>query len=209
MEKIWYEDIQNFITPANYMDFFPTTDMTFEQQLNSIVRFSVYFSVVVVLLKRSLGVLYFVLFVAGFTFFMNTMYKREAFSRQDLLDKFNIGYDNRRNRACQKPTNANPFMNVLTSEYKENPKRESACDVLDCGIKKQMRDKFDRNLFRDSDDVYHRKASDRQFYTTPITTIPNDQEAFAKWCYESGPTCKENGLSCWKNEILPWQTQKF
>ena len=41
--------------------------------------------------------------------------------------------------------------------------------------------------------------SSRQFYTNPSTTIPNDQEAFAKWLYYNPEkTCKEgNGLECY------------
>ena len=30
----------------------------------------------------------------------------------------------------------------------------------------------------------------------PSTTMPNDQTAFAKWCYNTGPTCKERTLYC-------------
>ena len=37
---------------------------------------------------------------------------------------------------------------------------------------------------------------ERQFYTTPINTIPNDQTEFAKWLYDSGPTCKEKTTEC-------------
>ena len=34
----------------------------------------------------------------------------------------------------------------------------------------------------------------------PNTTIPNDQESFAKWCYEVPKTCKEgNGNQCVAN----------
>ena len=30
------------------------------------------------------------------------------------------------------------------------------------------------------------------FYTTPNTTIPNDQDKFAKFCYGNMPSNKEN-----------------
>ena len=29
----------------------------------------------------------------------------------------------------------------------------------------------------------------RNFYTTPINTVPNNQTEFAKWLYDKGPTC--------------------
>ena len=57
-------------------------------------------------------------------------------------------------------------------------------------------DKFGYNLYRDVGDLYGKNNSQRQYYTMPATTMPNDQTAFAKWCYNTGPTCKERGLYC-------------
>ena len=58
---------------------------------------------------------------------------------------------------------------------------------------------YDR-IFRDVSDVYSTVAAERNFYTMPSTTIPNDQKAFAEFCYGTPPTCKEgNGYQCWEN----------
>ena len=43
--------------------------------------------------------------------------------------------------------------------------------------------------------------SQRQFYTLPSTTIPNDpNNDFGKWLYNSSQTCKENQNNCLKTE---------
>ena len=39
-----------------------------------------------------------------------------------------------------------------------------------------------------------------EFYTTPNTTIPNDQNAFANYCYGDMISCKEgNPTACERN----------
>jgi patatin-like phospholipase/acyl hydrolase len=52
------------------------------------------------------------------------------------------------------------------------------------------------NLYRDVGDLYGKSNSQREFYTAPSTTIPNNQTSFAKWCYSVGPTCKERSIYC-------------
>ena len=61
---------------------------------------------------------------------------------------------------------------------------------------KTIEDKFGYNLYRDVGDLYGKSNSQREFYTMPATTIPNNQTACAKWLYNTGPTCKEKSIYC-------------
>lgn len=92
-------------------------------------------------------------------------------------------------------------MNVLINEYTENPGRNPACDVEDGIVKKRMDDSFPQRLYReiDVDDVFDRKTSFRQFYTMPNTQIPNKQDHFAKWLYDTGESYKEGNGTRHKN----------
>jgi hypothetical protein len=47
--------------------------------------------------------------------------------------------------------------------------------------------------------------AERQFFTIPSTTIPNDQTAFAKWLYGSHETCKQNQKKCLKYEDVRYK----
>ena len=59
---------------------------------------------------------------------------------------------------------------------------------------------FDNNLYRDVSDIYNRNASDRNYYTMPSSTIPNDQNSFAQFLYSQDKTCKEgNPNKCYTN----------
>ena len=56
---------------------------------------------------------------------------------------------------------------------------------------------FNSDIFKDYNDVYDRHNSQRNFYTMPSTTQPNDQDSFKKWLYNTPNTCKEgNGNQC-------------
>jgi hypothetical protein len=84
------------------------------------------------------------------------------------------------------PTPDNPYMNVLLSDYTERPYREAANKTWSARfdpeyanrIKNESKKSFYETLFTDVGDVYHKGSSARQFYTMPVTTIPNDADAF-------------------------------
>jgi hypothetical protein len=96
------------------------------------------------------------------------------------------------------PTAANPFMNVLADQYKYDTWRPPAAPYTDRVVKQQLDDFFRIQWFSDPTDVYGRNQGQRQFYTMPSTSIPNDQDSFQKWLYYiPGKTCKEgNGAAC-------------
>lgn len=96
------------------------------------------------------------------------------------------------------PTAANPFMNVLADQYKYDAWRPPAAPYGDRLVKQQLDDFFRVQWFSDPTDVFGRNQGQRQFYTMPSTSIPNDQDSFQKWLYYiPGKTCKEgNGAAC-------------
>ena len=116
-------------------------------------------------------------------------------------DSMDISYDKMKKylKANQrKPTPANPFMNpVLTDFNTENIPLASNAD--DEEIISDIKLNFNKDLFRDNDDLFDRKNAERIFYTVPGGSIPNDQDAFAKWCYGNAETCHSDTRSCFNN----------
>ena len=101
-------------------------------------------------------------------------------------------------------------MNVLLSDYIDNPKRAPACKYYDEStsskeIKSQIDENFEYNLYSDFEDMFSRKNSSRQFYTAPSTTIPSDRESFQDWLYKRGKSCKEDNEACVNNIYSPVQ----
>lgn len=200
MEKIWFHDLQGFINKDNYMIFFPSSSMSFSEQLNALMRLSLYFSLILLLIKKDSNILFIPIFVGLFTYIIWTVDDKNKKSEKDTLSKLGLREEYISKELCQKPSKNNPFMNVLVSDYSQNPSRPRACRIQG-KVKHEVNKHFDHNLYRDVDDIFHKKASDRQFYTTPSTTIPNDAVGYAKWLYGDGSgTCKEgNGGRCYSN----------
>ncbi|AUF82402.1 hypothetical protein TetV_310 [Tetraselmis virus 1] len=172
-ELIWYTDPSGLFTKHNYGKIIPTLNQTYAEQLNSVLRLSIYYGILVSLLKQKIDVLVIPIMVAGITYGLYKSFKREGHT---LISA------NKKSSECIKPSTDNPFMNFLNSDERT---REPACDPLDPVVKMGINDKFQKSIFRDIDDVWERNNAGRNFYTTAATTVPNDQTAFAEWCYSS------------------------
>jgi len=112
------------------------------------------------------------------------------------------------------PNASNPFGNVLMTDYDYNPNKKSAPpsnnavvnnDILNQAKKLVIESNPDQpdiadKLFTDLGDKYVFEQSLRPFNSTASTTIPNDQTAFADFCYGSMVSCKEGNLfACARN----------
>jgi hypothetical protein len=101
---------------------------------------------------------------------------------------------------CRKPSVDNPFMNPSVDDFNKDDV-PVACNADEEDIKKEIDLKFNADLYRDVEDVFDKKNSQRQFYTI-AHNAPNDQEAFARWCYKFPTTCKTNQERCLRYEDL-------
>ena len=190
MEPFWYNDPDILLNKKSFHVFFPTKNMNLNTKLNSITRLSLYISIILFLYNGNIS--YFYIFIITL---MITYLIFKGKNNINKLDEY-INYE----KTIIKPTINNPFMNISLDDYNKNPNRNIKKNIK----KKEIQNKFNNNLYRDINDVFNRNNSQRQFYTTPITTIPNDQKQFSEWLYKSGPTCKEgNGFQCIKNNYTP------
>lgn len=218
---IWYKDINILFKPDQLVYFFPRAKESLEERLNAIFRFSIYISCVLAIYHNNLKYLYFIVLFGALTIFIHKHYTlKEGFEQTD-----NWGYSNYtlfnpepipksepfpedRITECTKPTKDNPFMNVTMDDYlntDENGRmkeRLPACDPNNPDIKQQQDAAFYSNLYRDVNDVFAKNNSQREFYTTPSTTIPNKQDEFARWLYLSPKTCKEDSDNCLRYEDI-------
>jgi hypothetical protein len=94
------------------------------------------------------------------------------------------------------PSPKNPFMNILLDEIQYNPNRLEAAPINDPVVKNTLNDFFQVQWTSDPTDVFGRSQGQRQFYTMPSSTIPNDRASYQNWLYLiPGKTCKEGGVS--------------
>jgi hypothetical protein len=177
-ERIWYDAPREFITRSNWMAVIPTGSMSYAQQLNAIMRLSVYYASAIALIRGRPESFVLPVATAMVTYLLYEGSGRSE--REFLVPQQARATPGQTVEGCVRPSRENPFMNLLNEEPRD---REPACDPLDPEIKRDMRDKFQRDLFRDVSDVWERGNSERQFHTMPVTSLPNNQTAFAEWIY--------------------------
>jgi hypothetical protein len=192
---IWYNDFNSFFDINNLLIYFPTSDMVYIEKLNTILRLSMYISILLFAVLNDRRAFFLVIIVAIITYILYSVENNQEEYREIDYDRV-INKEQYTEETCTKPTMENPFMNVMMNEYQENPKRGKACDVDQ--VKEYVDDYFENTLYRSVDDIYNKDSSTRQYYTMPNTNIPNDQEGFANWLYKiPEKTCKEgNGEKC-------------
>lgn len=101
------------------------------------------------------------------------------------------------NYSCKKPTKDNPFMNPDIDDYEKN-EPVVACNSDDKDIPEQITKSFNEDMYLNFDDTFEKKNFQRQFLTSPNTSIPNHQTEFAEWLFKTNEICKENQEKCLK-----------
>lgn len=197
MDAIWYRDIGGFLNVSKLPEFIPLPHMSLAQKLNAILRFALYFGIVVAIVKQSTAALFLPIFVALFTYALYAVFEKNTRMENEVFKSLLPG-ETRGKSKCVAPTRHNPMGNILISDYVLNPERPAACSITKRSVKRQAEKMFASTLYRDVDDIWTTKTSSRNFYQTPIQTIPNKQTEFAEWLYKPrGKTCKENnGVQC-------------
>ena len=196
-EIIWFKDPAGFLQNDRLAKFIPEARSPLSDQLNAIMRFALYYGAFIFVFRRSYAAVYVPLVTAAVTYAVYAADEAGDQERESMRAERGEGKDEVTGETCTMPDRSNPFMNVLLSDYELDPARPRACDLSRPAVARAAEAMFEHNLYRDSDDVFNRNASSRSFYTTPSTTIPNDQAGFANWLYGMPRTCKEgNGEMC-------------
>lgn len=195
MDNFWLDDYKVLYKDTNYLYFFPTNTMSRIEQLNAISRFCIYLLILFLLFSNDSNWLYvpIVLLMLVVAFYYIDQYDK-------LVNKQKGGH-----HGCSLPTRDNPFMNITVDEYQDNVRRPKACDINDPTIKEDIDNKFNHNLYKDLDEVFNTKNSQREFYTMPNTTIPNKQKEFAQWLFRVPTSCKVDQERCLRYEDLRYK----
>jgi len=198
-DPFWLNDYKILFYKEKLTDFFPTMHMTLIEKLNAIFRMSIYLSILLYLLTNNYLYLYIMIIVGAFTVFIHLTQKdnMEMYFNSDAIDTENEIQKTiiEEKLTHVEPTVENPFMNInLITDNKEKEKAPPSWNNEK--VQEKIEDKFNFNLYRDVGDLYGKSNSQREFYTMPSTSIPNEQTSFAKWLYATGPTCKEKSIYC-------------
>ena len=200
---IWYLDPRRaFLDATSMTQIIPDPDASIESQMNAAMRFCVYLGALVAVARNSIAPALYI-WAIGAAVTIGIIYHDRS-GKHDVAERMaqlRLRRNAKDGEICSEPTEQNPFMNVLVSDYSQFPERPKACDITDPQVSHDADTIQARNLQRDPKDTYASwTGSARQFYTMPSTTIPNDQSAFANWLYRSSDVdgvCRDgNQVAC-------------
>lgn len=186
----WTQNIGILLEPI----LIPTDFMSFDEKLNAITRMVIFICLICLLLLQDTRILLFMIIIVLIIIIIHVYYTENNIKIDKFLDKNNLAVID--NMICTKPSKHNPYMNPNLLDINNI----AACSITNENIENSADNIYDDSMFHNVDDIYDRTTSKRQFYTIPSTTIPNEQNKFADWLYNNGPSCKEgNGFKCYTN----------
>ena len=206
---IWLNDPTILLDKSQITEIWPNKNMCSNRKINAITRLVIILTVIGYLITGSVkiifsGIITIILLIIlskseYFSNIKNIIGSKEAFTNNIInSDDFT------------NPTKDNPMMNILLPEINGNPNRSVAAPSFNREVMNNINNitqeqiitnnDLDPKLFKDLGDQLEFDQSMRNFYTTPITTVPNDQTSFAEFCYGNMPSCKEDYQQCSKNQ---------
>jgi len=201
MTPLWIDNLEILYEKKYLFEILPGKSFDFNRKLNSLLRLSFYYSIIVYLTSKNKKVLLVPLFTGIFTVLMGKKLKQNVIDKAvtDLQNNVNLPLEII-DTECRIPTENNPFMNPTI--FGENNSKSSCLSYNNKGVQRNIENKFNKNLYREANDIFSKNNSQRQFYTVPSKKYPNDQDAYKKWLYSTPPTCKEgNGIQCAANGL--------
>ena len=205
MIPFWSDKISILYDKNFLLDIIPKKEYDLNRKLNALLRFTIYYSLIVFLMDtKKKYVLTFIIGMAIFTYLIEYKYK-DAFMDKVNNKLMNNTHDmniNDLSSDCRIPTKDNPFMNPLLSDFGSDKSKPACQSYNNKGVQRVTEDYFEEDLYKDVNDIFGKENSQRQFFSVPGNSVPNDRDTFMKWCYQTPPTCKEgNGLQCAANQL--------
>ena len=199
MDQLWTKNIKVLFKRNRLKEFWPSKKYHFNENVNAITRFILYLGIILMLFKND--ILFFILSLLIISIVGYIASKNQPISKyKSVIPDHQCPEMNKMIiKDCTMPTKNNPFANPM---LRDDPNRPPACAYDN--VKDQINDAFFSNFQQNPFDIFDKKHSQRQFFSVPNTTIPNDQEGFATWLYggKNKKICKENNFVCTGTEAF-------
>lgn len=210
----WINDPLVLFKESEILKLWPMESMNKNEKLNAISRLVIILTILGFIVTQSIKIIITGLVTLGvfvFLHYSSKDNKSEGFCNMPNIDKFYLTKEIR--EKYTQPTPTNPLMNVMLPEILDNPTRNPGAPSFNPLVTAEINESakamieqnfddpdIDKKLFNDLGDNMEFEQSMRQFYSTPNTTIPNNQKDFAQFCYGDMVSCKEgHNLACVRN----------
>ncbi len=224
----WAENPNILLRSDHITEFFPTEEMSYERKMNAITRTVILLTVITLLVSPSVRAILMCIITIAAIYVLFHYHEKERNARKQkkaekvegfdvngpVLDLLKLNNLQVPEDVFEKPKSSNPFGNVLITDYDYNPQKKPAPPAANSTVAKDILAQAKQfvgeanpdhpgiadKLFKDIGSELMFEQSLRPFTSNPSTTIPNDQAAFADFCYGSMISCKEgNPFACARN----------
>lgn len=222
----WAENPNILFDQAYILEFFPVETMSYEQKLNSLTRVVILLTIIGFSISRSIRLLLISIITLSAIYLLHYYHDEEKKKNSGKKVRFSEGFEGPAKEyymesnkeiptdVFMEPESDNPFSNVLMTDYDYNPNKKPAPPSFNKNVNDNILSQAKQlvinanpdqpdiadKLFKDLGEQYVFEQSLRPFNSNPSTTIPNDQGAFAEFCYGSMISCKEgNAFACARN----------
>lgn len=221
----WLEDPLILFRQSDITEILPSPGMSQNRKLNAVMRAVIILTIIGYAFSRRYQIIISGIIAAFISIFVWKWGSRQGDKaevlKEGLAMREAIKMEPLPSPEFVKPTKENPMMNVLVPEIQFSPERLSAAPSFDPVVEKEINEKtqdFVVEQFNDDPKIRELLFGDivesvvfdnsmRNFYSNPATTIPNDQGAFAQFCYGGQISCKQNnGLACERNAYRQYPT---
>ena len=171
------------------LEFWPTAMQSSKDRVAATTRFIVYAMCILYLIKRDARILALGILVLAVLYFL---YTSNMIPDGQLRPTFGDGRTPWYGRdTVTMPTIDNSMANVLYTDYTDRPDRPAAAWYP--SVKQEV-----SQAWEFIHPFEKKRDAERNFYTAPSSTIPNDQTAFAEASFgpKFGPFCKDGSGSC-------------
>jgi len=206
--SFWFNDISILFNKNYLLEVLPLREYDFNRKLNAVVRFTIYYGILLYVLNQDKNILCLPFITVVITVFLHKTNKNTGdntamvglmnVKKHDINVDVDKMIDEINTNVYRVPDKDNPMMNQNVFDLYDG--KQAIPTYNNPGVNKVVEDKWVDKMPQDSNDLFNRRNSQRQWYTMPNTEAMNKQTEFAKWCYATPSTCKEgNGLQCANN----------
>jgi hypothetical protein len=210
--QFWSNDPTILFNKEYIFELWPTTNMCYEQKLNSITRLIILLTILGYILTMSERVLVIGALTLIVIFALFSM-RKQKITNQLMNEGFSIKENNVDNNSAsyvnpqtldsilksefKEGTKKNPFSNVLLTQINDDPERKSAPPSFNVDVDEDITKNVKRavqmmnpgikntskQLYGDLWQQFELTNSNRAFFSTANTRVTNDQGAYAEFLY--------------------------
>jgi hypothetical protein len=212
----WFKNPSILFDKHAITKIYPEKIMTSNEKLNAITRLVILLTILGYLITEKNKIIITGLVTLASIVFLHYIQRNKEAKNEDINVKeafTNRDVYNIKKSEFTQPTANNPVMNVLMTEYTDDPTRMDAAPSYHPEVEKNINEStkefiksnfndpnIDEKLFNDLGDSLEFSQSMRSWYVMPNSAIPNDQNSFAKFCYGDMKSCKDgDDFACIQN----------